>query len=318
MYDKPAVARAFAPLLAFFLLLGIGSAAALRAQGITLSPEMSQYCTTAAAITAGTLIAGWWLFGARGFTALAMIGTVAAMAPGSMLFSYTAIAASAPFPTIDAKLAAIDAAMGFDWITALAFVGKSPFITSVLEFFYHKTIIGLLYVLLFLWVAGRYDRLIEYFWLFTLCAFAANVISIFLPAAGAFVLHAPGDEIRGAVPASSGVWHLAHFNALRDGTFSVFDPYMAEGLITFPSFHTASAVLIALALRGYGLITAVASVVAALIVASTVPIGGHHLIDVVAGTALVFVLLPLVQWIVAASFRTRQPAKATRLQPAAS
>ncbi len=81
----------------------------------------------------------------------------------------------------------------------------------------------------------------------------------------------------------AGVWHLQHFEALRNGTFRVFTAQETEGLITFPSYHTACALLVPLAMRGFGALTAIAWAFAAVVAVSTVPIGGHYLIDVIAG-----------------------------------
>lgn len=316
-YDKQTIARAFAPLMLFELTIAIAAALALSAYGVAISQAMITYIAVAFTIAATAFFLGFRFLGPRGFTICASVAAIAAMMSGSMTFSYACIAASAPFPLIDEQLAAIDSALGFDWRAHLAFVGAWPLLASTLAAFYHKTILGLLYVIIFLWIIGRPDRLLEFFWLFMLTAMAANLIALVAPAAGAFVHYAPSAEARGTIASDSGVWHLAHFNALRDGTFALFEPAKAQGLITFPSFHTAGALLIPIALRGHGPITIVAGVAAAVIALSTLAIGGHYLIDVVAGAIIAFTLLPVARRFTTASFAAGRRA-GSALQPAVS
>jgi membrane-associated phospholipid phosphatase len=119
-----------------------------------------------------------------------------------------------------------------------------------------------------------------------LTCLTACVIAGLLPAVGAYVHHAPAQAIRDMIAADAGVWHLQHYEALRAGAFRVFELRHTEGIITFPSFHTACALLVPLALRGMGVVTALAWAFAATVMVSTVPIGGHYLIDVIAGAAM--------------------------------
>jgi membrane-associated phospholipid phosphatase len=81
--------------------------------------------------------------------------------------------------------------------------------------------------------------------------------------------------------------HLPIFHGLRDGTFRALTAMTAEGIITFPSFHAALAVIFAVALwpvpillRWIGLALNI------LMIASTPIDGGHYFIDVIAGIAI--------------------------------
>ncbi len=128
-----------------------------------------------------------------------------------------------------------------------------------------------------------------------LTGFAAIVLSAVFPAVGAYILYQPDQAVRDAISADSGVWHLAHFEALRNGTFTVYDVRKTEGLVTFPSYHTAAALVIPIALRGLGLVTALAWGFAGLVILSTIPIGGHYLIDVIAGAAMTYAILAVMK-----------------------
>jgi membrane-associated phospholipid phosphatase len=66
-----------------------------------------------------------------------------------------------------------------------------------------------------------------------------------------------------------------------------------DGLITFPSFHTAVAVLMVHAARGTSCFW-LAIVVNALMILSTFTEGGHYLVDVVAGAAIALLAIGVV------------------------
>src|SRR5208283_1718480 len=78
---------------------------------------------------------------------------------------------------------------------------------------------------------------------------------------------------------------LIDLNALRSGSLPVVNLQRLDGLITFPSFHTAVAVLLIYAARGTPALV-LATVINALMILSTFTEGGHYLVDVVAGAAV--------------------------------
>jgi membrane-associated phospholipid phosphatase len=58
------------------------------------------------------------------------------------------------------------------------------------------------------------------------------------------------------------------------------------GMVSFPSFHTIVAVLTAWALWPLRIIGPIAVLLNAILIVSTVPWGGHYLIDIPAGAAI--------------------------------
>ncbi len=280
--------RLFSPLFAVFGLVLSLSLLILQARGISVSAKSWQAIAITFAL-ASTLAGAAHLFRSEvvrlsGLTAAAF---VAMPAPLSVM-SYALASLGAHFPLQDGMFAAIDRSMGFDWLAIVADVNEWPALVKLLEAGYHYTIGAVIYALAFLNVIKRADRIAEFFWAMTLTCIAANVLSALLPAAGAYVFHAPPMEMRSAISADAGIWHMNHFEALRNGGFRVFDLATTEGLVTFPSYHTAMALLIPIVMRGYGVVTALAWTFAAIVVASTVPVGGHYLIDVIVGAALAF------------------------------
>lgn len=311
MQHSPAPIRHFVPLFLSYLAIIVLSVLVLQIRGIGISHETWKALATTTSVAFG-IAAATHVFksDAARLAGMTVAAFIAMMAPLSVM-SYAFASLGAFFPLQDGTFAAIDRAMGFDWLATVAFVNEWPTAVEVMKAGYHYTIAAVMYALVFLNVVKRIDRLTEFFWAMMLTCVAANVLSAVMPALGAYVWYAPAYDIRNAISADSGVWHLKHFEALRDGSFKVFDLASTEGLVTFPSYHTAMALLIPLAMRGYGAITAVAWVVASIVVASTVPIGGHYLIDVIAGGLLAVACVHMLA-------RVRKPVMSALDAPAAS
>lgn len=299
MDARTAALRAFAPLFAAHAATLAVAVAWLWAQGIGVSVESWKAFGTVIMLASGLAAAGYALRNEWG-----MLGGLAAaaflcMPPGLATFSYAATAAGGVFPLQDALFARIDAAMGFDWLAAVALTNQFPLAIDVLRAAYEYTMAAVIYVYVLLVVMKRADRILEFSWALLVTCLIANILSALLPAIGAYIHHAPPQELRAMIAPDAGVWHLQHFEALRNGTFRSFVAQQTEGLVTFPSYHTACALLVPLAMRGLGLLTGVAWGFAALVVISTVPIGGHYLIDVIAGVVLalgVWAALARVRW----------------------
>jgi membrane-associated phospholipid phosphatase len=240
---------------------------------------------------AATLVLAAARLGNETATAAAISVAIFLVIPAPLaILSYATASLGGHLPLADAGLARIDAALGFDWLAAIEWFNAYPSLIWLLGHAYHGTIVPLIYVFVLLNVLGRRDRLVEFMTLFIGTCIAANVLSGFIPAIGAYVHFQPETALRSAISADAGVWHLAHFEALRSGLFTRFSLTAAEGLVTFPSFHTAAALCLPLALRGFGALTAIAWAAALAIIVSTVPIGGHYLIDVIAGAAMTLAL----------------------------
>jgi membrane-associated phospholipid phosphatase len=242
------------------------------------------------AISASAVLAAAWLGNVTATSSALCLALFLMMPAPLAIISYAAAGLGANLPLMDSTLARIDAAYGFEWLAAVAWFNQSPTLIWLLGHAYHGTIVPLIYVMVLLNVIGRRDRIVEFMTLFIGTCVAASLLSGLVPAIGAYVHFKPDEALRSAISNDAGVWHLAQFEALRAGTFSHFKLTATEGLVTFPSFHTAAALCVPLALRGLGVLTALAWAVAGAIIISTIPIGGHYLIDVIAGGALTFAL----------------------------
>jgi membrane-associated phospholipid phosphatase len=248
-------------------------------------------------LVAGALLAVW-----AGYALIRPDERLAALGMGgAILIVYTNIGAvysygttAAGLPLLDATMAAADRRLGFDWLGYLAWTGSHPWLVKLLRGAYFSSLYQVVAAVIVLALTGQILRLAGFLWLFIGTSLVIISLSAVFPAAGAFVHHDPPAALRGAVGADAGLWHLQHFNGLRQGTMTVVDLARIEGLVTFPSFHTALAIISAWAFWTVPRVRWFATAASALVIASTPGIGGHYLIDVLAGALIAVVAIRLV------------------------
>jgi membrane-associated phospholipid phosphatase len=80
--------------------------------------------------------------------------------------------------------------------------------------------------------------------------------------------------------------HVRHLLLLREGKLRVPEIGQLTGIVTFPSFHAAAAMLYLWALWAISWMRAIAVICNVLLLLSTPIDGGHYFIDVVAGVCL--------------------------------
>ena len=90
---------------------------------------------------------------------------------------------------------------------------------------------------------------------------------------------------------------IAHFGDVRAGLMTVIDPSNTDGLISFPSFHTAGALMTTWALRRSRIWVTLLGVLNTGLIAATVLLGAHYVIDLLATCALCGVSLALYRTI---------------------
>ena len=190
------------------------------------------------------------------------------------------------FPLLDHIYADIDRFMGFDWLAFLEWTNNRPLLGKTLIFSYHTSMLQIAGIVVLLALTGRPGRINEFLGLFMITGSVVIVSAGIVPAAGAYVYYNPAPELFANLNPQAGLWHLEQFNALREGTLRVINLSAAEGLVTFPSFHTCLAIIVTWALRDFRIIFWAFAVLNALVIVSTLPEGGHHLIDVIAGALI--------------------------------
>ncbi len=214
-------------------------------------------------------------------------GCIAIFAIGSVGLVFTYLATAAALPLRDAVLARLDGDLGFNWLDFLGTANHHPLLARVLERAYASTAPLTEGVIVWLTIRGNGERLSEFLAMLCLASVGLAVGMVLVPAAGAFVYFAPAQHLFDNFAGQGEMWpFLDAFNALRDGSLTKIDLSSVQGVVSFPSFHTMLGILITYALRDTKpLFMAVAAINAVMIV-STLPVGGHYLADVIAGAAI--------------------------------
>jgi membrane-associated phospholipid phosphatase len=237
-----------------------------------------------------SVVGRWAMHVAQGLGYLIRAGIFSiALAIVGVTFSY--LTASLGLPLRDAELAAIDKAMGFDWPALLAFTNDTPLIAFILRTAYHSAGPQLLALYLFLSFACWWERLAEFLAVLAVSSLLTAVGVTFVPAEGAYAFYLPPPEMFASFSPKAGMWHHEVFMSLRTSPTPVLEFAKAEGLVTFPSFHTTLAIITTYAVRGVRYVFAPVCALNAIVIVATLPEGGHHLIDLFAGALIAVVAI---------------------------
>ncbi|UPT74607.1 MAG: phosphatase PAP2 family protein [Elusimicrobiota bacterium] len=182
-----------------------------------------------------------------------------------------------PFPRIDHALARWDAALGWDTVSVLAWLAERPGLRRFLAYVYNSTELQL--VLAPFVAAWAHDkrRLRVLLYATVYSSFIGSLFYYFFPSSG-----------------PAGVFDSPHFMAVQRLTHLKYEQVhnfqpvttLLGGLIAFPSFHVAWSGLATYAALPYRRLFILAAALNAVVVASTVLLGWHYLVDVPAGIAL--------------------------------
>jgi membrane-associated phospholipid phosphatase len=202
-----------------------------------------------------------------------------------LLCSYAAAVTTMPYR--DAELLAIDQWLGFDRRSYVSFFTDRSWKIQLSNFVYQAMLPQLALVPFALIVTSRMEQLQRFVAAYGIALISTIAIFVFVPAVGAFVYVDLTPAQYATLPVE--VYTPARsLDALRSGAMKIIRLNDLEGLIAFPSFHTAAAILYAWALWP---VKSIRWPMAALNVGiiSTTPVGGaHYAIDVVAGSIVAF------------------------------
>jgi hypothetical protein len=182
-------------------------------------------------------------------------------------------------PLVDAQLANFDSWCGIHVPRFCRFAADHPAIGFVLRVAYDSLLYQTAAVIVLLGLRNQRQALEAFVLAFMFAALVALVIFVVMPAYGPFVEY-------GLTPADDQARFLDHFLSLRDGSRRVISYRGAEGLITFPSFHVAWAIVMVWAVRGCRPAFAAFATLDTLLVLSTMTTGWHYFADVLGGAAV--------------------------------
>ncbi|HVC60667.1 MAG TPA: phosphatase PAP2 family protein [Acetobacteraceae bacterium] len=213
-----------------------------------------------------------------------------AIASGTALMSY--LAATLDRPLADPWLARADAALGFHWLDWFHFVRAHHLLHGLLATAYATMFPQVLLCLFALPLSGMVMRNRELLALFAVSMVPTLILFALFPAACPWVYF---DAQPGFVAV-----HMIDLQALRSGAFPVLDLQRIHGLVTFPSYHAAVAVLLVYIARGTRFVF-LSAVVNGLMLLSALSEGGHYLVDLIAGVAIalgtILVVRRAMRWV---------------------
>lgn len=266
------------------LMLGVGALLAiLSATGMSLDAGFVKFVLLACVLLA---IAGYCRFRRLDWrltdSALAVaFVTISLLLCG--LVSLTGLRLG--LPVADAMLARGDALAGFDVRSVTHFVAVRPMFSAVLERAYMWS--GPICALAVLWNLAKGERVRMWHVAATIgiAMQVTAVVSIFFPARGASA-HLGLDSLQGhGLPYGAGTYAVDSFMHFYAGTDLLVRLEDLNGIVCFPSFHTAMALVI---VQGFAQsrLRWPAVVWGALTILSTIPMGGHYVTDLLGGMAV--------------------------------
>lgn len=190
------------------------------------------------------------------------------------------------FPMQDAALHRLDLALGLDWVAWLGWLDRNAWLAPFLTFAYNSYMFQGLILTLALCFSGRVMAARSMILAMLIAGAVTVVISGLLPALSTFeyLKLSPADypNIR---PAAAFI-HLRDLLALHAGEAFVFDTTRTQGIITFPSYHAALALILLLAAWTHPLLRWPFFVLNVGMIVATPIDGGHYFVDVFGGLAI--------------------------------
>lgn len=199
------------------------------------------------------------------------------------------LAASIGLPLVDAQLAAFDQALGFDWAGLLAFANTHETFGRLTSAIYNTAFPELALIILALGLMRRTKELHELTNIYTATLLMAIILSGLFPAVDPYAFYGHTSNDFKTVFPTAGMVFLPDYLSLRAGTYDTFNFAAMEGIIAFPSFHAALAMMMTWSLRRLPWAFAASVIYNGLMLLATLTEGGHYLADVVIGSLLVVI-----------------------------
>ena len=185
-------------------------------------------------------------------------------------------------PLRDDMLARFDAACGIHVPDIVAWFGDRPALNTAVTLAYNSVLPQTFILILVLGMKGERRPLEEFVLRMIIALVLTAAIFAIMPAEGPFAIFGLKQN-----PTQANYLH--HLHGLRDGTMRDVSLRATEGLVTFPSFHTTSAILLALAVWHRRKLFVVLAALNAVVILGTMTTGWHYFADVLAGIAVTIV-----------------------------
>lgn len=214
--------------------------------------------------------------------------SIAASLTGSLL-------ATTAFPLVDSHLSQLDQTLGFDWFRTFTYWKSRPGVLEALSVIYSTLAWQPIILLGAFAILGLNEAAGKFLTAWGIALILCMAIFPLMPAHGNFLFngierdHAPGIWVDAA-------WAFADgFDALRAGSVTFIDRTSLDGVVTFPSFHTSAAILLAAGFSHLRALTVPLCILNALMIVSAIFVGAHYFVDILAGIAIAIAALLLAE-----------------------
>lgn len=190
---------------------------------------------------------------------------------------FTYLCAGLNFPLQDRGISALDAAVGFDWFIWWTYVQSHPNLHQLFVLAYKSLQVQTVVAIVLFSMFKKKGHGEEFWWTTFIALIVTSLVSGFFPALGTFYSY---DQTRHLAT------HVPDYLAMRNGTLSSLPVLELGGIITLPSFHAASAVLLTYPYRHIKPVFVLLILLNSSMLFATPTEGGHYLVDVVMGVVV--------------------------------
>jgi hypothetical protein len=212
--------------------------------------------------------------------------TLGSMAQLGLLYPLTApltfVAAAADLPLLDGYLASADDMLGLNWQSYFFFVNRHPWLIPYFYVGYAMILWPAIGIPIALGATRHHRRLQQFFLASTLTVIATAGVSALVPAIGTYHEYGIVLDVSKFNP-SGYLTQLERLPYVRDGSLRILSSATLGGIITFPSFHAATAILSMWALWSVWWLRPLALIANTGMLLATPLVGGHYFVDVFAG-----------------------------------
>jgi hypothetical protein len=190
-----------------------------------------------------------------------------------------------PAPIADPWLAAADRTLPLSAMDIIKSANRMPgWAIWAFRTVYSQTGLYLFATLIALHLTDRGSLAWRMFLIWGWSFLAISLIAFAAPALGCFSQLSADDVSH--LPRGAGRYAVRAFNEFRHETNPTLSFNRISGVITVPSFHTVCALLVAQAWHGTRVVGPLTKLLSGAIIFSCVPMGGHYLVDLLAGAAV--------------------------------
>lgn len=196
-----------------------------------------------------------------------------------------------PNPTIDTVLAGWDAMLGYDWPSILAWAARHPWFNEFMRFAYMSTLAQIALLVVVLGLTSRIGELHAMMVTVTVAGTMTILFWAIFPAIGPSAMYAVPPELLAKVRPLVGPDYGRELASLISDGPSILSPDDVRGLIAFPSFHTVLALVSIYYARTVKWLLPVLVPVNLAVLPAVLVHGGHHLVDIGGGFAVLALAL---------------------------